>query len=85
MSNLDPTNARSVTVDVKGATFSAATGRILSGTTMDAHNSFERVDAVKPAPFTDARVANGQLTVTLPPHSVVVLELHAHCHRGVDA
>jgi alpha-N-arabinofuranosidase len=75
MSNLDPMNTRTATVDVKGMTVSGATGRILTGATMDAYNSFDRPDAVKPAPFTGARVANGQLTVTLPAHSVVVLEL----------
>jgi alpha-N-arabinofuranosidase len=75
MSNLDPKETRTVTVDVRGASFTSATGRILTGTTMDAFNTFERPDAVKPAPFSGARVANGQLTVTLPAHSVVVLEL----------
>ena len=29
----------------------------------------------RPAPFTSARVANGQLIITLPAHSVIVLEL----------
>jgi alpha-N-arabinofuranosidase len=65
---------RAVAVDVKGASVSGATGRILSGATMDAYNSFERPDAVKPAPFTGARVANGQLTVTYP-LTPLVLEL----------
>jgi alpha-N-arabinofuranosidase len=75
MSNLDPTSVRTVTVDLQGATASSATGRVISGDTMDAHNTFERPDAVKPATFTGARVVNGQLTVALPAHSVVVLEL----------
>jgi alpha-N-arabinofuranosidase len=48
---------------------------VLSGDAMDAHNTFERPETVKPAPFTGARVTSGQLTVTLPAHSVVVLEL----------
>jgi alpha-N-arabinofuranosidase len=75
MSNLDPKETRTVTVDVRGASFTGATGRILTGATMDAYNTFERPNDVKPAPFSGARVANGQLTVTLPAHSVVVLEL----------
>src|SRR5215831_11226246 len=75
MSNLDPNATRTVTVDVQGASANAVTGRVLTGDTMDAHNTFEKPEAVKPAPFTGGRVANGQLTVTLPAHSVVVLEL----------
>jgi alpha-N-arabinofuranosidase len=75
MSNLDPTAAREVAVDVQGTTIGGATGRILTGATMDAVNTFERPDAVKPVPFTGARVANGRLAVALPPHSVIVLEL----------
>jgi len=75
MSNLDPNATRTVTVDLQGTSAANVTGRVLSGDTMDAHNTFERPDAVKPAPFTGARVANGQLAVTLPAHSVVVLEL----------
>jgi alpha-N-arabinofuranosidase len=75
MSNLDPASARTVTVDLQGASATGVTGRALAGDAMDDHNTFERPDAVKPGPFTGARVANGQLTVTLPAHSVVVLEL----------
>ena len=75
MSNLDPKTTRTVIVDVEGAKPSSATGRILTGPTMDAFNSFDHPDAVKPAPFTGAHVADGQLTVTLPAHSVIVLEL----------
>jgi len=75
MSNIDPKSARAVTVAIRGATVSSASGRILTGPSMDAYNSFERPEVVKPQPFTGARVANGQLTVTLPPHAVIVLEL----------
>jgi alpha-N-arabinofuranosidase len=75
MSNLDPSGPRTVAVEVHGTRASAVTGRILTAPTMNGYNSFERPDAVKPVPFTGARVADGQLAVTLPPHSVVVLEL----------
>ncbi|MEP6620960.1 MAG: alpha-L-arabinofuranosidase C-terminal domain-containing protein [bacterium] len=75
MSNLDPTHPRSVAVDLKTTRVTSAVGRILVGDTMDAFNTFEAPERVTPAPFTGARVADGQLTVTLPAHSVVVLEL----------
>jgi alpha-N-arabinofuranosidase len=75
MSNLDPTSARTVAVDVRGMSARAVTGRILTAPTMNGYNTFDRPDAVKPAPFTGARVTAGQLGVTLPAHSVIVLEL----------
>jgi alpha-N-arabinofuranosidase len=75
MSNLDPNQARTVSVDVRGARVSGATGRILTGPAMNSYNSFEKPDVVKPAPFTGASVSGSTLTVKLPARSVVVLEL----------
>ncbi|AHG92651.1 alpha-L-arabinofuranosidase domain protein (plasmid) [Gemmatirosa kalamazoonensis] len=75
MSNLDPSHAHTVTLDVRGARVSGVSGRILTAPTMNAYNTFEHPDAVKPAPFTGAQVADGRLTVALPAHAVVVLEL----------
>jgi alpha-N-arabinofuranosidase len=75
MSNLDPKDARTVALDVRGARVSGVTGRILTAPAMNGYNTFEQPDAVKPAPFTGARLSGGQLTVTLPAHSVVVLTL----------
>jgi alpha-N-arabinofuranosidase len=42
---------------------------------MDARNTFEAPSAVKPAPFTGARVEGGSLKVELPAKSVVMLDL----------
>ena len=42
---------------------------------MNAHNTFAAPEAVKPAAFTGAKFAAGQLTLTLPAKSVVVLTL----------
>lgn len=75
MSNLDPNRSHAVTVDIRGTTASSATGRILNGPAMNSFNSFESPDVVHLSPFTGARVSGGQLTVTLPPHSVIGLEL----------
>jgi alpha-N-arabinofuranosidase len=75
MSNLDPNQTRTVSVDVRGARVSGVTGRILTGPAMNSYNSFEKPDAVKPAPFTGASVSGSTLTVKLPARSVVVLEL----------
>ena len=42
---------------------------------MNAHNTFDAPDAVKPQPFTGASLVGATLTVALPARSVVVLEL----------
>jgi alpha-N-arabinofuranosidase len=75
MSNLDPKQPRTVETELRGMTARAATGRILTAPAITSLNTFEQPDAVRPAPFDGARVQDGRLTVTLPPRSVVVLEL----------
>jgi alpha-N-arabinofuranosidase len=42
---------------------------------MNTVNTFDRPDAVKPAPFTAFELKGDQLTLTLPSKSVVVLEI----------
>jgi len=75
MSNLDPNGPRQVEVELRGATATSATGRVVTGPAINSINTFEQPDVVRPQPFTGARVANGRLSVTLPPRSVVALEL----------
>ena len=48
---------------------------MLTAPAMNAINTFERPDAVKPAPFDAFKTQGGVTTLTLPPKSVVVLEL----------
>ena len=75
MSNLDPKKARTMVVELRGLDVTRATGRILTAPAINSYNSFEQPDAVRPAPFTGARLADGRLTVIVPPKSVIVLEL----------
>jgi len=51
-----------------------ARGRVLGAGAMDAHNTFERPQAVVPAPYA-ADPAQGQLVLALPPMSIVVVSL----------
>jgi alpha-L-arabinofuranosidase len=73
--NLDATRAAQVTMKVAGATPATVTGRILTAAAMDAINAFDKPPAVAPAPFTAFQAQGGQVTLTLPSKSVVVLEL----------
>jgi alpha-L-arabinofuranosidase len=73
--NVDPNQPRTVQADIRGVKVSTVSGRLLTAPTMQAHNTFEEPEAVKPVDFMGARLSGGMLTVELPSKSVVVLEL----------
>jgi alpha-N-arabinofuranosidase len=75
LTNVDPNRPASVTVKLDGVSGAGVSARILTAAAMDAHNTFDAPDAVKPAPFSGASLANGTLTVELPPKSVVMLDV----------
>ncbi|MEO8622037.1 MAG: alpha-L-arabinofuranosidase C-terminal domain-containing protein, partial [bacterium] len=74
--NLDPNQARTMNVSVRGQAITTVTGRILTSDRMNAFNSFEQPTAVHPVAFNGARLTGSTLTVTLPAKSVVSLEMH---------
>ena len=71
--NVDPVRPVTMTIQMTGAP-QAATGRILTAPRVDSHNSFERPNDVRPAPFA-GRIVNGELSFDLPPKSIAVVEL----------
>jgi alpha-N-arabinofuranosidase len=73
--NIDSKTNQEITVDLRGGKFSSVTGRILNSPKLQDHNTFDHPDLVKPVPFKQATLSGNLLKVTLPPHSVVVLEL----------
>ncbi len=73
--NLDPNKAQDLACEIQGFKAKSVSGRILTSTDMTAHNTFEKPETVKPAEFKGARLDGAGLKVTLPPKSVVVLEL----------
>jgi alpha-N-arabinofuranosidase len=75
LTNVDPNHPASVTVKLDGVSGAGVSGRILTAAAMDAHNTFDAPDAVRPAPFTGARLTDGALAVDLPPKSVVMLDI----------
>lgn len=75
LANLDPNRAITVTTMLAGIKASAVSGHVLTADAMNALNSFDAPNKVKPAPFAGARIAGGKLIVTLPPKSVVMLDL----------
>jgi alpha-N-arabinofuranosidase len=75
LANLDPNAPRTIAADLRGVRLSTVGGRVLTASAMNAHNTFERPDAVQPVVFRGARLTGQQLTIELPPEAVVALEL----------
>ncbi len=75
LANTSPTQPLTLTVRLAGMTPKTVTGRVLSAPAMNAHNTFEAPDAVRPAPFSGAALVGDALEVKLPAKSVVVLAL----------
>ncbi len=73
--NLDPTRAADVTTTVEGAAFKTVSGEVLTAPAVNSLNTFERPDAVRPAPFGGYKLQGSQLALNIPAQSVVVLEL----------
>jgi alpha-L-arabinofuranosidase len=73
--NLDPGRAMSIACELRGAGPSRVTGRLLTADAVNAHNTFDQPEAVKPVAFDGATLAGGSLQVGLPAKSVAVLEV----------
>ncbi len=73
--NIDSKNSQEIIIDMRGAKFTTVTGRILASEKLQDHNSFDAPQKVKPMIFKQVTLSNNSLKVTLPAHSVVVLEL----------
>jgi alpha-N-arabinofuranosidase len=72
--NLDPNREAVVAVRAMGGEFASASGRVLTAAAMDSRNTVDAPSAVAPAPFS-ARREGEQITLRLPPKSVVVAAL----------
>jgi alpha-N-arabinofuranosidase len=74
--NLDPARKITVSATIAGLAGNTATGLVLTSDKFTDVNTFEQPDKVHPVAFKDFSDNGGQLSVTLPPASVVVMELH---------
>jgi alpha-N-arabinofuranosidase len=70
--NTNPGQAADVAVNIPGQTIKALKGRVLTAAAMDAHNTFQSPQAVKPAPFSATGV-DGKVTVKIPAKAVIVV------------
>jgi alpha-N-arabinofuranosidase len=75
LTNADPHRAANLSCQLDGMMPKSATGRVLTAPAINSHNTFDAPNAVQPQPLDGASVQGGKLSVTLPPKSVVVLEV----------
>lgn len=73
IANLDPRRPATVDLRLAGQTIKALQGQILTAATMDAINTFDQPDAVRPTPFKVPRARGEQLQLELPAKSLLVL------------
>lgn len=73
--NVHPHQPAEVTCDLQGAKAGKISGRILTAPEMSAHNTFEQPQAVRPMEFSAFKTTETGFSTTLPPKSVVALEI----------
>jgi alpha-N-arabinofuranosidase len=73
--NTAPDRSARIECDLNGLAPSSVTGRLLTAPAINTCNTFENPDVVKPVDWNEATLKDGRLQATLPPKSVVVLEL----------
>jgi alpha-L-arabinofuranosidase len=73
--NLDPSKTITIRTAIDNLISKTVTGQILTSPHFTDINTFSHPDKVKPAPFTGAKKQAGELVITLPPMSIVLVEL----------
>ncbi len=73
--NLNPNQSAEIPCELPGAKVQKISGRVLTAPEMNAHNTFDQPDNVKPAEFSAFKVTDDGFITTLPAKSVVVLEI----------
>lgn len=73
--NIDSQREQEVAVDLGDVTAKSVTGRILRSDKLQDHNTFGDPQKIKPVVFNSVVLKGNNLTVKIPPFSVVVLEL----------
>ena len=75
LTNVELAKSAEVTLNFDKLNVKTVNGTILNCKNVADFNSFEKPDVIKPAVFKDAKVKKNMLTVKMPAHSIVTLEL----------
>jgi len=73
--NADPHSQVAVACRLTGAGPAKVSATVLTASSINAHNTFDRPGEVAPVPFTDFSRDGGMLTLRLPAKSVTVVEI----------
>lgn len=73
--NCSPRDHAQVNFDTNGFNAKQVTGRVLTGPTMNSHNTIDQPDLVKPETFTNMQRIEGGIHADISPMSVVLLTL----------
>jgi alpha-N-arabinofuranosidase len=73
--NVDAKQSQAVSINIRGANYKSVSGRILTSDKLQNYNSFENPNKIVPAVYKGAQLGGPGLNLTIPPFSVVVLEL----------
>jgi alpha-L-arabinofuranosidase len=73
--NIDNTKDQEIEIDLKDSKAKQVTGRILTSSKVQDHNTFDNPTNVVPKTYNEASISKGTLKVSMPPNSVIVLEL----------
>lgn len=74
--NVDAGKSHEVAVNLKGLAGKTISGRILTAPRLQDHNTFDKPNTVAPVAFANFKRNGDNLSVTMPPYSVVVLEVN---------
>ncbi|MFS0490681.1 alpha-N-arabinofuranosidase [Leadbetterella byssophila] len=75
LTNIDYTKSHEVTISLRGENVSKVSGQILTSGSIQDYNTFEQPEKIKVKEFTGAKLNNGVLKLTIPAHSVIVLNV----------
>ncbi len=75
LTNADPYHPVNVSGIMDGMTATSVSGQVLTAPAINSCNTFGAPEAVHPTKLEGAKMVDGKLAVTLPPKSIVVLEL----------
>jgi alpha-N-arabinofuranosidase len=73
--NIDMNDSHSVSLNLRGQELRNSSAQILTSENVQDHNTFDNPDKITPADFEDFKFSKGTLETTIPPFSVVVIEL----------
>jgi alpha-N-arabinofuranosidase len=77
LANIDNKNSQEVEIGLEGFKAKQVTGRILTSSKVQDHNTFDNPSNVAPKTFKNASISGGYIRVNMPPNSVIVLELES--------